>query len=196
VEYSPKDKSFSVWLPETGGRRSERESTIHLRGTRVKFDQVQVQQTKGATYFAAAINLPLQFTRGSTPQQNIELLRDAIVKELTGKIDEEKDVEQGRLKGKEYTIITGQGQARARIFAMGHRVYEARVTGSKDQVASADADTFLDSYRSPGPGSATATEPAPKGGNSGAASPEPKTDDKLAGSGDAICGRLDCAPLA
>jgi hypothetical protein len=184
-EYSPKDKSFSVWLPEKGGRRSERSSTLNLRGTVVKFDQVQVQPTKGPKYFAAAINLPLQFTRGSKPQQNIELLRDAIVKELTGKIDEEKDVEQGRLKGKEYIIITGQGQARARIFAAGHRVYEARVTGSKDEVASADADSFLDSFNLP---TAGATPPATGSGKTGG-TPEQKTEDKLAGSGVRIIPR-------
>jgi hypothetical protein len=179
-EYSPKDKAFGVWLPEKGGRRSERSSTIHLRGNTVKFDLVQVQQSKGPTYFAAAINLPLQLTRGTTAQQHIEILRDAVVKELTGKIDEEKDVEQGRHKGKEYTVITGQGQARVRIFAVGHRVYEARVAGSKDETTSADADSFLDSFH---PGSAGSTTPAAGGTEKSATpAPEPKTDERIASS--------------
>jgi hypothetical protein len=160
-EYVPHDKSFSVWLPDKGGRRSERDRTIRLRGQRLRVSMIQLKTNDGLTYEAATVVMPLQLTRRVTAQERIEIFRDSYVDEVKGRIENEKDVTMGRVKGKEYEIVTGQGEARLRLFAPGGRVYQAEVIGSKEQVTSADANTFLDSYKLP----ARATEGATSKGN-------------------------------
>jgi hypothetical protein len=156
-EYSPNDKSFTVWLPDKGGRRSERERTITVRGTRVKVNVVQLEPKGGPTYVAETFLLPLPLTRKVPAKERVEILRDIIVDEVQGKISKEDDIKQGRVAGKEYVIETGKGLLRLRLYAAGGRVYRASVAGTKEQAGSKDADTFLDSYKLP----EKATEPAP-----------------------------------
>ena len=183
TEFSPKDKSFSVWLPDTGGRRSERERTLLLHGTRFKVNVVQVELNDGPTYGAGTLLLPLTLMHKVRPQEWIEGFRDGFVDEVKGKILREKDVKQGLTPGKEYLIQTGQGLARLRLYVRGGRVYRATATGSKDQVESQDTTTFLDSYHLP----TAAAVPRPDAGTPGKTEPPAridspaKTDDKLAG---------------
>src|SRR5207253_867337 len=72
-EFSPRDKSFSVWLPDKGGRRSERERTLSVSGMRLKFNLVELQRNDGSTYSASTIIMPLQLTRKIPQQQRIEI---------------------------------------------------------------------------------------------------------------------------
>jgi hypothetical protein len=155
-DFSPKDKSFSVWLPDKGGRSSERERTLIVRGQRIKFNLIQLEANKGPTYSAASVLLPLQLTRKIPATERIEIFRDVFVEEVKGRIEQEKDIKQGRVSGKEYEIVTGQGVAKLRLYAMGGRVYKAMVFGSKEDVESENAKTFLESYKLP----TRATDPA------------------------------------
>jgi hypothetical protein len=148
-EYSPKDKSFSVWLPEKGGRRSERERTMTVRGQRIKVNLVQVETRGGLTYGASTLRLPPAMTRKVPIGQRIEISRDAFLEEVKGKVNDEKDINQGRVPGKEYMIQTGRGLAKLRVFALGGFIYRVSVVGSKAQVESKDAETFLESYKLP-----------------------------------------------
>jgi S1-C subfamily serine protease len=170
-EFSPKDQSFSVWLPDQGGRRSERERTRTVNGTHLKFNVVLVQPAGGPTYGAATVLLPPQLARKISSQQLIEILRDAFVEEVKGKVTGEKDIKQGLVPGKEYVIQTGRGLARLRLFAAGMRVYQATVAGSKAQVESKAADTFLGSYKLPEKVAAT----PPDNGKDRSATPPKKT---------------------
>jgi S1-C subfamily serine protease len=145
TEYTPKNGAYTILLPP-GGRRTESERSIHVQTARVKFNVVQVQQNRGPTFFLAEITLPLQLMRGSTPKQKIDAVRDAILKDMSGRIVEEKDAPAERGTGREYTVATGQGLARVRLIALGNRIYDIRVTGAKDDLAAEDAETFLDSF--------------------------------------------------
>lgn len=147
-EFSPKDKSFSVWVPE-GGRSRESERNITVRGTRLKINTVTVQQNPAApTYTASTLILPLALARKIPVVERLELIRDSFVEEFKGKVTDEKDIKLGSLPGKEY-LIEGRVTGRLRVFAYGSRIYEATVIGSKGQVSAPDATTFLDSYRLP-----------------------------------------------
>jgi hypothetical protein len=146
-EYSPKDGSFSVWLPEKSGRRSERERTATVRGVRIKVNLVQVEVRGGPTYEASTLLLPARLVRAVSQKEKIEIIRDIFLNETRGKVSAETDVKQGGVTGKEYTIQMGKGMARLRAFARAGRLYRASVLGGKAQVASTNADTFLDSYK-------------------------------------------------
>src|SRR5262249_10970302 len=81
------------------------------------------------------------------------------------RIDSETEIKQGGAAGREYVIATGRGLVRLRLMTQGARLYEASVSGSKAQVESQDATTFLDSYKTlaasdttPGDGTEAKTE--------------------------------------
>jgi regulation of enolase protein 1 (concanavalin A-like superfamily) len=148
-EYTPKDKSFSVWLPDNVGRKSERERTIAVRGRRFKVDIVQIDVKGGLTYTAENIILPLDFVRQIKPTERMDMFRDLFVDEAKGKVDEEKEIKLGTLTGKEYLVTTGQGKERLRLFLVGSRVLRVTVNGTKEQVESTEANVFLDSFRGP-----------------------------------------------
>lgn len=158
--FSPKDKSFSVWMPDNGNR-TEREQTLRWLQNRVKRDLVQVEADGGPTYAASVLIIPASLLRKIPMQQRTEIVLDSFLKEVKGKIAEQKDIKQGRVPGKEYQITMPKGQARLRVFAVGGRVYQASITGSKAQVESKDAETFLNSYKLPE--KATAEKPEAKG---------------------------------
>jgi hypothetical protein len=148
-EFRPKDKSFSVWLPEKSARHWESERTLTVEGKAVKVNVVRVQTKAGLTYSAAALQLPYALSRKLPREQRFELLRDAYLAEIKGKITQETDLKQGRAEGREYQIQTKKGRARLRVLSLGGRVYEAAVVGSKAQVGSKEANAFLDSYKLP-----------------------------------------------
>lgn len=146
--FSPKDKSFTVWMPDNGNR-TEREQTLRWLQNRVKRDLVQVEADGGPTYTASVLIIPASLLRKIPMQQRTEIVLDTLLKEFKGKVADEKDIKQGRVPGKEYDITLPKGAARLRVFAVGGRVYQASIIGSKEQVGSKDAETFLSSYQLP-----------------------------------------------
>ncbi len=164
-EFSPKDKSFSVWLPDKGGKRTERERTIIVKRTRIRVNVASVKPNDGPTYSASTYIFPPAFLLKIPKQERIEIIRDAFIKEVTGKITAEEEIKLDVWPGREYMIQTGQGMCRLRVFASGSRMYQAVVTGTEKEVESTDAKTFLDSYKLPKPldgVKADATTPAGK----------------------------------
>jgi hypothetical protein len=148
-EFQPKDKSFSVWLPDKSARRIERERTMNVEGQAVKASVIQVQVKGGPTYSAAAVLLPYALSRKLAREQRFEILRDAYLAEVKGKVTEETDFKLGRAEGRDYQIETKKGQARLRVLSLGGRIYEAAVAGSKEQMQSGHVETFLGSYKLP-----------------------------------------------
>jgi hypothetical protein len=157
--FTPKDRAFSVWLPDMGGRQSESERSVIVRGTRIRVNVVKLQLKDGLTLTASSLALPLTLARRIPPQELLESIRDAVVQDARGTIEGEKEIKQGRLSGKEYTIATGKEQIRLRLFALPGRVYQATATGTKDQVQTTEAIAFLDSYKLPAPGTEVGVDP-------------------------------------
>jgi len=158
-EFSPTDKSFSVWMPDNGNR-TVRERTLTVLKQRIKLDLVQVEADGGPTYAASVLIIPASLLRKLPVQQRTEILLDSFLKEVKGKVADERDIKQGRVPGKEYDIVLPKGAARLRVFRVGGRVYRASITGSKEQVASKDAETFFNSCKLPE--KATAEKPKAK----------------------------------
>jgi hypothetical protein len=148
-EFQPKDKSFSVWLPEKSARRTEREAILPLQGQRIKIKVVQVQVKGGPTYSAVTLMLPAALARKIPQEDRLEILSDAFLAEVKGKITDETTIKQGRAAGKDYQIKTAKGRGRLRVLALGGQLYQASITGSKKQVESKEADAFLESFKLP-----------------------------------------------
>ena len=180
-EYSPQLRTFSVWLPNNGGRRSERNRTLRVRrSTPLRITLVQLERNDGATYSAGVIAVPLSLLRGIPLRQRVEFFRDAYVELYKGKLENEAPVKQGTIGAREYTITTGRGRIRMRLFFLGTRLYQAFVEGSEEQTQSQDATTFLDSFRLPTRRPAT---PPPTGFQPPPTGAPPATNGNLAGKG-------------
>ncbi|MCE9561100.1 MAG: hypothetical protein K8U57_03500, partial [Planctomycetes bacterium] len=79
-----------------------------------------------------------------------ESMRDLFLKEVKGKVADEKEVKLGIHTGKEYQItINDKTSARVRVFVTGRILHQFGIVGTKEQVEGKDADTFFESYRMP-----------------------------------------------
>ena len=146
-EYRPKDRSFSVWLPEKSGRLTERERTVPVRGMSIKIRLVQLEVRGKLTYEAASLLLPAQLMPKLSQKEKLEFMRDIFLSEVRGKVYDETEIKRGQAIGKEYVVQVSRSIARLHVFAVGRRLYRASVLGSKSRVTSKDADIFLDSYQ-------------------------------------------------
>jgi hypothetical protein len=115
----------------------------------LKVNISQLEMNGGPTFNAGTVRVPPTLLRKIPIQERIEIFRDGFVKEVQGTIEKEKEIKQGRLTGREYLIMTGKSPARLRLFAFGSRIYRVMVLGTKEQVDSKDAETFLNSYQLP-----------------------------------------------
>lgn len=147
AEFSPKDGTFMVWVPEKSRSRRERERTSTVRGHRLKVHALAIETGSGPTYVAEELLISAALARQFKPGELSDLFRDMVASEGGGKLTDETDVKAGTVVGKEYRFESARGATRARIFVAGGRVLIVRVVGRKAQVEDEAADTFLGSAR-------------------------------------------------
>jgi len=174
VDYTPKDKIFGVFLPK-GGKRTERTDTVPVKTEKVRVNIIELESDGKGKFVARTLLLqpaaampkqpmvgkgkvgkgPLGPPAGRFPspaeQQALgEAMRDLFLREVKGKVADEKDVKFGEHKGKEYQItIDDNTSARVRVFVTGRILHQFGIVGTKEQVEGRDADTFFESYRMP-----------------------------------------------
>ena len=73
--------------------------------------------------------------------------RDALVKNIGGRVLEEKPLLHKGLPGREFVAESGATRLRARLLVSGKRLYQLAVLGERDAVAAADVELFLSSFR-------------------------------------------------
>jgi S1-C subfamily serine protease len=148
-EYSPRDNTFIVWLPEKPDKQTDEERNGTIGGQRMRVNSVNGKSADGLAYQAESVLLPISMAK--MPRKDLlEIVSSRLVKELGGKLTDTKDATSGSLTGAEYTIEAGRTVTRARVYPVGSRVYTVQVTGSADEVAGVDAEIILSSYRVPG----------------------------------------------
>ncbi len=106
---SLRDHSFVVWIPEGGGRKSERESNISVRGTRMKIALVQFDKSGGPQFIASTIAMSALMTRRIPARSAWRPF--AMLLWICGKVASRTNSksELGNLKGSEYSVVTRQG---------------------------------------------------------------------------------------
>jgi S1-C subfamily serine protease len=177
-EYTPRDQSFVVWVPEKAASQSDRERTRSVDGRPIRVNTVSGKTIDGLGYEAQSILMPFVGGRAD-PHVLQDLIRDAVVAEVGGRVTDTKDVQFGPVPGVEFTVESGRQAARVRLFVMMSRVCLIQVNGSPEQVAGAEAEMMLNSFRLPDRGagrpgagamepvSPTANAPTVVGGNGG-----------------------------
>jgi S1-C subfamily serine protease/HEAT repeat protein len=145
-EQTSADKSFSVWMPE-GGRRRTSERTLTVRGVQLKLNSVLAEPPGGPVYGAAALTLPPVLAQKLAPSERIEAIRDVFAVESKGKVSNETEIKRGTLSGKEYRIDGARLSLRLLLYSVDDRIYQAVVSGTPAQVEGGNATAFLASYR-------------------------------------------------
>ncbi len=77
----------------------------------------------------------------------LDSTRDALVKNIGGRVLEEKPLVQGGLPGRDFVAERGATRLRARLLVSGTRLYQLAVLGEQNAVAAADIDLFLSSFQ-------------------------------------------------
>ena len=73
--------------------------------------------------------------------------RDALVKNIGGRLLEEKSLVQSGLHGRDFSAEGGGTRLRARLLVSGTRLYQLAVLGEQNAVAAPDIDLFLSSFQ-------------------------------------------------
>jgi hypothetical protein len=146
-EFTPKNGQYTVMMP-AGPRSRQRTQILTIRGHRVPIETAEVATNDGTIYTAASVGIPAVVIRQIPEGERFDTLRDVIVKQLKGKVGEEKDLKQGNVAGKEYDIEGGQGAVRMQLFLKGGWVMYAIVDGkNKESVMGKEADAFFASFK-------------------------------------------------
>ena len=140
-EVAPKEADFSVLLPARA-----HEASRPLAG--FKGDPVMhLWSAKAAdTLFGAGY---ADFDAADA--RMLALMRDALVRNIGGKIVTERAVKTDMTEGVEFVAEGSIGDARAvlhgRVLMAGRRVYQLAVIGPVHSVSTADREMFLESFR-------------------------------------------------
>jgi hypothetical protein len=102
----------------------------------------------GTIFLGASIGIPAVMMRDIPKERRFDVFRDVLVKEMKGKVSDEKDIKQDIVEGKEYQIERPEGFARLQLYTVSGWVIYALVEGkTKDDVTSKKANAFFDSLK-------------------------------------------------
>jgi S1-C subfamily serine protease len=147
-EYTPPDKAFTVWLPEKPAKQAAERRAITLAGEALRGNGVAGKTDDGLVYRAETIDLPPAVARLGFDLH--EAVRRTLRAETKGLITEATATEIGTLYGVDYRLESGSEVTRVRAYVSAKRIYVVRVVGTASQVATAEAETILVSFRRPG----------------------------------------------
>jgi hypothetical protein len=144
-EHSPRDGTYSVFVPEKPSKQSERERTSTISGQKLRINMLAIEMAGGPSYVAEEVIINAALAKQLKPAELGDLFRDMVATEVGGKVTDESDVKAGTNEGKEYRIEGTKSIARARVFVTGTRVLLLRVSGKKELVDGDGAKIFLES---------------------------------------------------
>jgi hypothetical protein len=145
-EYTPQNKRFTITMPP-GDKSGQRTQIITVKKSKVPIEAAFSAVTDGPTYSAASIGIPAKVMATIPADQRFDTIRDALLKQIQGKVVEEKDLMQGKLAGKDYQI-EGKVNGRLQVYMQGGFVFYAFVEAkTKDEVKSKTADAFFKSFK-------------------------------------------------
>jgi hypothetical protein len=134
---------FSVLLP---GRPAHGWREVALAGRAVRMDMVSVQ-IKGLAFGVAYADLPAD----ADPMRVINESRDALIRNISGRITTEHAVEIDGARGIEFEAEGATQEARmrlaARILVGAGRFYQIVFVGREERAAAVDTALFLGSFK-------------------------------------------------
>ena len=145
-EFTPKNGIFTAVMP-AGNKTSQRTQVLVIRKHKVPIEQ-SMSISNGTIFVGASIGIPAVVMRDIPAGERFDILRDALVKHIKGKVTEEKDIMQDPVVGKEYQIELLNGAARMQVFTIAGWVVYGIVEGkTMEDVTSKKADAFFSSLK-------------------------------------------------
>ncbi len=146
-EFAPKNQMYTIIMPD-GVKSSQQTKILTIGKHRCPIELSQTVLKDGTTFVGGSIGIPAVVIRTIPADQRFDVLRDALVKSLKGKVTQEKDIKYDPVPGKEYQIDLPKGAARMQIYTVAGWVVYAVVEGkTKEQVNSAQANGFYNSLK-------------------------------------------------
>src|SRR5438046_1695158 len=102
-EFTPKNGMYTVTVPE--GEKSSQRTQVFTSGKhKVPLEGWQSLMKDGTTFLGASLGIPAVAMREIPADKRFDVIRDAVVKQLSGKVKDEKDIKQDPVPGKEYLV--------------------------------------------------------------------------------------------
>ena len=102
----------------------------------------------GTVYTAGSVGIPAVVIREIPEDKRLDQFREGIIKQLNGKVTEEKDLKQGPRVGKESKVQGTQGAMRLQMYMNGgfimFAIIEARTS---ETLTSPNAESFFGSFK-------------------------------------------------
>ncbi len=151
-EHQAKGNSFSCWLPtEEGILRENNKDKTPKKGVTLRFASVTFQPKNGPLFEAGTATVTPyagDFTKLKATER-IDILHDLVVEASKGKASDEVEVKQGRVPGRDFIIEADKTFTKHRMYQYVDRFFYLSVTGTKEQINSKAAATFLEGYKIP-----------------------------------------------
>jgi hypothetical protein len=166
-EYAPKNKLYTIMMP-AGDKYSESAKVFTIddksippnkgakgpkgpKGpaqTKAPVEMAQTTLKDGTKFVAMSVGIPAKIIKEIPPDQRWNPYRDIVMESMKGKSPDEKDIELGGKKGKEYLFETSKTTVRMQLYLQGGFGIYAFVEGdSKERVNAKDADDFFASLK-------------------------------------------------
>ncbi len=146
-EFTPKNGTFTIRFP-AGVNSGHREKKLTIGKHEVTVELMQCKTSAGCTFTAGSIAMPAEVIRQIPPEKRFQVISEALIKPLKGKLLEGKEVKQGPVPGKDYPFECPAGRARMQVYLSGNWVLYAIVEGkSKEEVNSKEAEAFFASFK-------------------------------------------------
>lgn len=146
--FESKSGGFQIAFPT---KPEESKQAIKPMGGGEEVEQIQfiVGQQNGAFLASHQPAPKLAASDAKTISNALDSARDALVRKFEGKVLDSKEVKLDAATGKEVVLDCPklQGLLRTRMFLTNGRLYQIIVMGTKDFVASPEADYFLESFK-------------------------------------------------
>ncbi len=144
-EFAPKNEMFTIKIP-AGEKSAEKTKVLAIKKHKVPIES-SASVKDGVTFTGGSIGIPAVVMRDIPADSRFDIFRDAFAKGLKGKVVETKDVTRDGVPGKEFHFEVSKGVVRMQLYTVTGFVIFSTVEGSKDQVASKDADAFFGSLK-------------------------------------------------
>ncbi|HKI31456.1 MAG TPA: hypothetical protein VKA46_06285 [Gemmataceae bacterium] len=146
-EFAPKNQMFTAKMPGSD-KTTEATKILTIGKHKVPIESARSSSKDGPTFTAASMGIPAVVIREIPEEKRYEVVRDAIVKQLTGKVSDEKAIKQDSVPGKEYLIEGEKHVARMQLYIVRGWVMYAIVEGAtKEKVTSKEADAFFEGFK-------------------------------------------------
>ncbi len=146
-QYTPKNNRYTILMPP-GVRTAQLTRIVRINRRAMPIEGSLVLLKDGTSFSASSIGVPAVVMREIPADERFNVFRDAIAKQLGGKVIAEEAIEQKGIAGKDYRIQGERSMARMRMYLIGGFVLFAVVEGKNaDAVDSNVADVFYASFQ-------------------------------------------------